>query len=274
MNALSEWTARSLAMVMVACLGLSMLACTPTGESAEGDVLRGKTILVAGGSGRAGVYVLKQLKARDLRFRAMTRNVGEARARLGDDAAGVDWVAADVRDAAQVEAAMKGADYVISVIGSRELTGPNSAEFVDYQGVANLVDAAKAGGVQHFTLLTAIGSSDRNSLANKLFKGALEWRFKGEEHLRHSGLAYTVVRPAGLTNEPAGVQGVKLYQGDDWKSHVRKTISRDDLALVLIETLRNPGARDATFEIANDAAEPPGTWLAQMNALRPDEASP
>jgi uncharacterized protein YbjT (DUF2867 family) len=200
----------------------------------------------------------------------MTRSVADARKRLGPDAEGVDWVEADVRDAAQVERAMRGADMVISVIGSRELAGPNSAEFVDYGGVKNLVDAAVKHRVEHVVLLTAIGTTDRNSFANKMFKGALEWRFKGEEYLRGSGLRYTVVRPAGLTNEPAGGKGVHLFQGDDWQSHLRKTLSRDDLALVLIESLRNPGARNASFEIANEASLPPGTWREQMAALQPD----
>ena len=116
--------------------------CGLWGGSSDSKALPGRLILVAGGSGRAGTYVLKQLKAQGLRFRAMTRDVAEARSRLGADAEGVDWVAADVRDPAQVEAAMRDVDYVISVIGSRDLTGPNSAEFVDYGGVRNLVDAA------------------------------------------------------------------------------------------------------------------------------------
>jgi len=269
-----RFTARSVALVLVAGLLATLGACGGAPGRAGEDGLRGKLILVAGGSGRAGAYVLRQLKADGLRFRAMTRDVAEARRRLGAEADGIDWVAADVRDPAQAEAAVRGADYVISVIGSRELSGPNSAQFVDYEGVRNLVDAAARNKVRHFTLLTAIGTTDKASFGNRMFKGALEWRFKGEEHLRASGLSYTVVRPGGLTNEAAGQKGVRLYQGDDWQSRLRQTISREDLAQVLIETLRNPGARNASFEIVNDAAERPGTWVAQMAGLSPDGGAP
>jgi uncharacterized protein YbjT (DUF2867 family) len=255
--------------VMVLALVVAAAGCV-TGPGGDADPLAGRTILVAGGSGRTGAFVVRRLKEQGHHVRAMTRNAAEARARLGADAEGVDWVEADVRDPAQVERAVDGVDYVISVIGSREMSGPNSAEFVDYGGVKNLVNASLNGHIRHFVLLTAIGSSDPESFANKMFKGALTWRFRGEEYLRGSGLSYTVVRPAGLTNEPAGVKGVRLYQGDDWKSHMGKTISRDDLALVMIAALGNPGARRATFEIANDPAEPPGTWPAQMAALRAD----
>lgn len=259
-----------LAALLASCFALTLGSCTGVAGGGAADPLQGKLIVVAGGSGRTGVFVVRRLKESGLTFRALTRNAAEARKRLGPDADGIEWVEADVRDAAQVTAALKGADLVISVIGSREMSGPNSAEFVDYGGVKNLVDAAVGEKVQHLVLLTAIGTSDKDSLANRMFKGALEWRFRGEEYLRASGLAYTVVRPAGLTNEPAGEKGVKLYQGDDWKSHLRKTISRDDLALVLIESLRNPGARNATFEIANEASVQPGTWRGQMAELKPD----
>jgi uncharacterized protein YbjT (DUF2867 family) len=257
--------------VTAAALAFGVSACTGAGVgSGLQSGLQDGRILVAGGSGRQGVYVMRQLQAAGLPFRATTRSIAEARKRLGADAEGVEWLEVDLREPADATRAMQGITHVISVIGSRELTGPNSAEFVDYGAVRNLVDAAVAEKAGHVVLLTAIGTSDKDSYANKLFKGALEWRFKGEEHLRRSGLAYTVVRPAGLVNEPAGRKGVALYQGDDWKSHARKTISRDDLALVLIESLRNPGARNATFEIANDPTLPPDAWRAQMAALKPD----
>jgi uncharacterized protein YbjT (DUF2867 family) len=258
-------------LILAAALALALTACSSGTASRETtDALAGRTIVVAGGSGRAGRFVLRQLKAQGLSFRATTRNEPQARVRLGADAEGVAWIEADLRDPAQAARALEGADHVICVIGSRELAGPNSAEYVDYEGVRNLVDAASGAGVQHFVLLTAIGTTDRESAANKLFKGALEWRYKGEQHLRASGLAYTIVRPAGLTDEPGGTKGVKIWQGDDWRAHLRKTISRDDLAQVLIESLRNPGARNASFEITNEAGEPPATWRAQMAALKPD----
>jgi uncharacterized protein YbjT (DUF2867 family) len=250
-------------------LALALSACATAPESGA-DPPRREVVLVAGGSGRAGIYLIRQLKAQGIAFRATTRSIAEARQRLGAEAEGIDWVEADLRDAAAARSAVSGTGSIISVIGSRDLTGANSAEYVDYGAVRNLVDAAKAGGLRHFVLLTAIGTSDKESFANKLFKGALEWRYKGEEYLRASGIGYTIVRPAGLTNDPAGTKGVKFYQGDDWKMHLRKSISRDDLALVLIESLRAPGARNASFEVVHDAAEPPGSWRAQFTGLKAD----
>jgi len=252
------WTGLALAgaLLMAGC------AVTPPAN--------GELVLVAGASGRAGTYVVRHLKEQGIPFRAMTRSIAEAEKRLGPDFGGVDWIETDVRDPVQVEAAMRGVTRVISVIGSRQVSGDNSAEFVDYGGVRNLVDAAVAARVERFVLLTAIGVTDPKHPFNKATKGALGWRFKGEEHLRASGLDYTIVRPGGLVNEPAGRQGLRFAQGDDWRPLLRSTLSRDDLALVLIESLRQPGARNVTFELVNDPAAPTGAWRRAFPALRPD----
>lgn len=253
---------------VIAALGLLVTGCGSWGSGSSGS--GPGRVLVAGGSGRAGRYVLRELAAGGIPFRATTRDLAGARARLGDEAVGIDWVAADLRDPAAARAAMGGVDHVICVIGTRELDGANSARFVDYGAVRNLVDAARAEGVRHFVLLTAIGVTDPQSPANRIFKGALEWRFKGEEYLRASGLDYTIVRPGGLVDDPAGAKGVLLAQGDDWRRFRGSTITRGDLAQVLVECLRNPAADRVTFEIANDPALAPGAWRQVLAALQPD----
>jgi uncharacterized protein YbjT (DUF2867 family) len=256
---------RTLAGLALACL-LVLPGCA-SAPSGGGD---GDLVLVAGASGRAGRYVVQRLQEQGIPFRAMTRSRAEAEKRLGSDFAGVNWVECDVRDPAQVAAAMRGVRHVISVIGANQVSGDNSAEFVDYGGVKNLVDAAAAEKVDRFVLLTAIGVTDPAHPFNKATRGALGWRLKGEDYLRASGLDYTIVRPGGLVNEPAGQKGLRLEQGDNWRPLLRSTLSRDDLALVLIESLRQPGARNATFELVNDPALPPGAWRDRFATLKPD----
>eukprot|EP00775_Hariotina_reticulata_P007587 gene7587-7792_t len=41
-------------------------------------------------------------------------------------------------------------------------------------------------------------------ILNNIRWSLMDHKFAGEQLLRHSGLQYTVVRPAGLTNKPAG----------------------------------------------------------------------
>ena len=61
------------------------------------------------------------------------------------------------------------------------------------------------------------------------------------------GLAYSVVRPGGLNDKPAiGSKNVHVSQGDVYSSE----ISREDVALVTVETLLKGAATDfTTFEL-------------------------
>jgi len=255
-----------LALVLAGCSGGLREARHAGNTAAAAEPL----ILVAGASGRVGHHVAARLRDDGRPFRALTRDAGRAIERWGPKFREIDWVEGDVRDAARMNEIMVDIDLVICVIGSRDIEGPNSAEFVDYGGVRNLVDAAVEHGVNQFVLLTAIGVTDKKHPFNRFSKGALEWRFKGENYLRASGLNYTIVRPGGLVDEPAGRQGLAMLQGDNWKPLLRRTLSREDLALVLIAALANPDAYFKTFEIVNDAELPPGAWRGGFAVLLPD----
>jgi len=255
--------------LLLACLAAA--GCASQAEREDSQAQPRELIFVAGASGRVGRYVIRRLKDEGRPFRSLTTSKASAIERWGDSYRKMNWVEGDVRDAARTQKIMAGATTVICVIGARETSGPNGPEFVDYGGVVNLVEAAKAAQVEHFVLLTAIGVTDPGHPFNKATRGALQWRYKGEEHLRNSGLNYTIVRPAGLVNRPAGEQGLIIDQGDNWQPLLRSTLSREDLALVLIESLANAGARNATFEIANDPTRGPGDWRLLLDGLEPDQ---
>jgi len=256
--------------VLIVCT--SLMACSEVEPDAKPDGvdLSDKAIFVAGGSGRAGRYIIERLDARGLNFTPMTRDKQAAIERLGTAFSEIGWVEGDVRNAEQMNTLISGMDMVICVIGSRETEGPNGPEFVDYKGVANLVDAAVAAEVEHFVLLTAIGVTDENHPLNKLLGNALIWRFKGETHLRESGLTYTIVRPAGLVDDPSGEKGVFLDQGDNWKDIFRGTITRGDLADVLIASLETTHSHNKTFEIVNRTDIDPDLWRDSFPSLVTD----
>ena len=227
-------------------------------------------ILVAGGSGRTGRYLVQDLLDQGLAFKALTRSRERALARWGEALRDAEWVEGDVRDRLRMREVMADISHVICVIGSRDLAGPNSAEFVDFGGVRNLVDAAVEHGVRHFVLLTAIGTTDPAHPFNRISGGALEWRFKGEEYLRASGLSYTIVRPGGLNDEPPGQQGVLITQGDQWRDYLGSTLSRADLARVLLEAAVNPAAQRVTVEVVNDPELAPDDNSGMFSSLVPD----
>ncbi len=258
---------------VVRVLALTILAASFAFASAE--ALAGAhsseskgTVLVAGASGKTGRFVMEQLQAQGYTPRGMTRNIEQAKEKVSGD---YEWVQGDVTDPASLAAAMDGADYVISTIGTQEPKGPNSPEFVDFGGVKSLVDAAVVADVKHFVLMSSQGATidDPEFPLNKMFNMVLVWKLKGEDHLRASGLNYTVVRPGGLEGakyEP-GTRGLTFDQGDDGQGLVH----RADVATVMIAALSDSDASGKTFELFSDADTTAGNWDGAFAALAADE---
>jgi len=253
-------------MKRLAALMLSVIVGLPV-LAADAPV-----VLVAGATGRTGQEVVKQLLAEKFQVRALVRDEAKARAQFGDK---VQYVVGDVREAATLQGAAKGATYVVSALGSNSRKDPtNKPERVDYEGVKNLVDAAKSAGVQQFVLVSSMGVTQPDHMLNKMLDNILQWKLKGEDHLRASGVPYTIVRPGGLTETPGGKQGIKVEQGDrpaDGKS-APGMIPRADVASVIVRSLGTADARGKTFEIVTDPATTSVEWRSFFKNLKADPA--
>ena len=186
-------------------------------------------------------------------LRALVRDEAAARAQLGE---GIEYVNGDLRDAASLAGAADGAQFVVSAVGSSARKDPtNIPERVDYGGVKNLVDVAKAAGVKQFVLISSMGVTQPDHMLNRILNNVLAWKLKGEDHLRASGVPYTIVRPGGLTEAPGGAQAIVAAQGDkpmDPKAPPLM-IPRADVATVVVRAIGNPAAVGKTFEITGTA---------------------
>jgi uncharacterized protein YbjT (DUF2867 family) len=230
---------------------------------------RSPLVLVAGGTGQTGRLIVAEVLKAGYRVRGMTRDPARARQTVPGS---FDWVAGDARDPAGLGPAMAGARYVICAIGATERSGPNSPEFVDYGGVRNLADAARAAGVQQFVLLSSVGVGGGGGafgwfLNTIAMPGILDWKAKGEAHLRASGVPYTIVRPGGLTNDPGGKLGIRFTQGDTMGGG---TIPRADVAALTVFVLGRPDALNKTFEIASDENAATDAWRQVFVTLKTD----
>ncbi len=241
---------------------------TLTGELPKPQASGPAVVLVAGATGRTGRLILEQLRM-DPRFaiRPMARDVEAARRNISPDYL---WVAGDVTRPETLGPALAGASLVLVAIGGTERSGPNSPEFVDYGGVKNLADAARDAGIRQLVLESSMGVGSGGGLLgmmlNLLSGDALKWKAKGEAYLRASGVPYTIIRPGGLTDDPAGQIGISFQQGDEGSGR----IGRGDVAAVMIAALDNPAALRKTFEICSDAGLKPDAWRRGFSALRPD----
>lgn len=260
MNPLS----RGLGLAAFALLSATVTGCATSGSASQAGAT--PLVLVAGATGGTGQETVRQALARGYAVRVLVRNEDAARPLLGDK---VQYAVGNVRDPATVERAMKGATWVVSALGSNSQRDPeNKPEYIDYGGVKTLVEAAKAAGVKQFVLVSSVGVTHPDHPLNKMFDNIMTWKLKGEDALRASGVPYTVVRPGGLRNAPAGQNALATTQGDP--AGANGSISRADVAAVCVAALGNKTALGKTFEVVGTAGTPPADWNAFFAGLKAD----
>jgi len=219
-------------------------------------------ILVAGATGRTGQIIVRKLVAKGQHPHLLVRDIPKAEDQFGS---AVTLYQGDVRDPETLISPMEGVDTLISAVGTRTPVGGNCPKRVDYEGIANLVSAAQATGVQRFILISSIAVTHPEHPLNRFGK-VLEWKFKGEEALRQSKLDYTIIRPGGLTDKPGGQCGLIVSQGDMFTG----TLSRGDLAEISLRTLEYANLSRVTFEVIDACKRGRPNWPALFAELAPD----
>jgi uncharacterized protein YbjT (DUF2867 family) len=196
---------------------------------------------VAGATGETGRRIVQELVARNIPVRALVRDVQKAKAILPPDA---ELVAGDVLQPENLAAALGDSTVLLCATGARPSFDPTGPYKVDFEGTKNLVDAAKAKGIEHFILVSSMCTSQLFHPLN-LFWLILVWKKQAEEYIQKSGLTYTIVRPGGLKNEDNSdaiiMQSVDtLFEG---------SLPRQKVAQVCVEALFEPAARNKIVEI-------------------------
>lgn len=202
-------------------------------------------ILVAGGSGTLGKRLLKLLADRGLDVRILSRDATKARSLVGDQ---VEIVSGDVRDPAAAERAVVGARTVISAITGFGPSRGVSPRTVDWDGNANLIRAAKATGVEHFVMLSIYQAASDHPI--ELFR----MKYRAEEELRRSGLAWTIIRPTAYMETWLGILGAPLLDAGSTRIFGRGTnpmnfVSCRDVARYVELAVTDDAMRGATVEV-------------------------
>jgi len=194
-------------------------------------------ILVAGGTGRLGTRVVTRLAATGVGVRVLTRD--PARARHLDPLA-TQIVVGDVRDRASVEAATRGATTVVSAVHGFAGPGRVTPASVDRDGNANLVDGAAAAGAD-VVLMSVVGASPNNPM--ELFRA----KYAAEEHLRASGVRWTIVRATAFVELWADIMTKPLVFGRG--DNPINFVSVDDVAAVVARAVTDLRLRDMVLEV-------------------------
>ncbi|HIK07375.1 MAG TPA: NAD(P)H-binding protein [Trichormus sp. M33_DOE_039] len=196
---------------------------------------------VAGATGETGRRIVQELVARNIPVRALVRDIQAARAILPSDA---ELVVGDVLNPQSLTTALGDSTIVLCATGAKpsfDVTGPYK---VDFEGTKNLVDVAKAKGIENFVLVTSLCVSQFFHPLN-LFWLILVWKKQAEEYLQKSGLTYTIVRPGGLKNEDNA--DAIVMQGAD--TLFEGSLPRQKVAQVCVAALFEPAAHNKIVEI-------------------------
>jgi uncharacterized protein YbjT (DUF2867 family) len=198
-------------------------------------------IVIAGGHGKIALRLARLLHERGDQVRSLIRNPAHAE---DIEAAGAAPVVCDLEqvDEDAVARATTGADAVVFAAGAGPGSGPERKWTVDHGGAVKLIAAAKANGIDRYVIVSSRGA-DPEAPGDDTFAVYLRAKGKADAELRASGLAYTIVRPGRLTDDP-GTGRVSAGEHVDEGS-----VSRDDVAAVLAVTLHDPALAGVTFEV-------------------------
>jgi uncharacterized protein YbjT (DUF2867 family) len=196
---------------------------------------------VAGATGETGRRIVKQLVDRGIPVRALVRDVEAARSMLPPE---VELVKGDVLEGSQLIGAIADSTVVFCATGAKPSFDPTQPYKVDFEGTKNLVDAAKAKGIEQFVFVSSLCTSQFFHPLN-LFWLILVWKKQAEEYLQKSGLTYTIVRPGGLKNEEND-NAIVMSAADTLSEG---SIPRTKVAQVCVESVFEPNARNKIVEI-------------------------
>lgn len=200
-------------------------------------------VVVVGANGQIGQHVVKELQKNDVHtVTAMVRKEEQAE-KLNED--GIQSVVADLEGSVDdLVKAFQGKDAIIFTAGSGGHTGPDKTLLIDLDGAVKTMEAAKQAGVERYVMTSAFDADQRENW-NKSMRPYYVAKHYADRMLEESGLNYTIIRPGGLVNEPAIG---KIAVGTEAKP---STITREDVAIILIAVLENEKSFKRAFNVVN-----------------------
>jgi uncharacterized protein YbjT (DUF2867 family) len=216
-------------------------------------------VAIIGAHGRVAQQLMRLLYDDGDDFVGIVRNEEHADDiyRFGGEGVLLDIEQADTDAIAH---AIDGCDAVVFTAGAGPDSGPARKATVDYGGSVKSQRAAAQAGVRRFVQVSAMGMDDPVADdAGDSWRAYVEAKRDADAELRSADLDWTVLRPGSLTLD----DGVGLIEAADRVE--RGSISREDVARVIVGTLRNPATVHTQFEFVSGGT-PIGDALAAVAA--------
>ena len=158
-------------------------------ESENAAALRGKQVVLLGGSGFFGRHLAQELLAQGARLRIASRRPERAhRLKPLGNLGQLQLVRCDVTRSDQLAAVLAGADAVVNLVGA--FAGDLDA--LQGRGAGRIAEAARAAGAGAFVQISAIGADAASAIAYARTKG------EGEAAVLAAFPGATILRPSLL----------------------------------------------------------------------------
>lgn len=207
-------------------------------------------IFIAGGTGFVGGHLTAELLQRGHELVLL------AHGHAGSASSGISFVKGDVTDPASYGAAMKGCDAAINLVGIiREFPAKGiTFERLHVEATASMVQATQHAGVLRYLQMSALGTR------LDAVSGYHRTKWRGEEIVRGSGLAWTIFRPSlifgpkdAFVNMLAAnlrLAPVMPTMGDG--NYRLQPIHGADVARCYADALEKPETAGQTFELCGE----------------------
>ncbi|WP_447002934.1 NAD(P)H-binding protein [Saccharothrix isguenensis] len=192
-------------------------------------------IVVTGATGNVGRTLVRALDVAGEQVTAVSRKVSAV-----DVPDGVRTLAADLMEPESLKPALDGADALFLLTATADWMAAGG----DGTVLENVLDLARAGGVQRVVLLSSqgVGTGRHPSELEDAVKGA--------------GLPWTVLRPGGFDSNAfawsATIRAERVVAAP-FGDVALPTVDPDDIAEVAAVTLRQPGHAGATYVLTGPA---------------------
>jgi len=198
-------------------------------------------VFIAGANGQIGQHLLQEMANSNHEARALVRHPdqGPELQKLG----ATETVLGDLEH--DCSEAMRGCDAVIFTAGSGPHTGPDKTIDVAQDDAIRLVDTARARGIKRFIMVSSMRAEEPEKGPEKL-QHYLRAKRNADEHLKNSGLNYTIVRPGRLTNDDGTG---KVAVSERLASFAE--IPRQDVARVLLAVLDSDNTDNRVFDVVS-----------------------
>ncbi|WP_052254518.1 SDR family oxidoreductase [Salinicoccus sp. YB14-2] len=194
-------------------------------------------VLVVGANGQIGHHVVEKLKNKGHDPVAMVRK--EEQTKQFKDKQ-IDTVLGDLEK--DFSHAFEGVDAVVFAAGSGGSTGADMTIVIDQEGAIETVDNAKNAGVKHFVIVSSMGADAPKE--QKDIKHYMYAKHRADEHLKASGLNYTIIRPGMLQND-GGTGKVSLSEENQDFGNVQ----REDVASVIVQAVDANKAENKVYTL-------------------------